>query len=83
MEKMKTANQHGVDEGSQSVNQDEHQAFAARELGPASYRLVHSEQGVQDIQRRLEEGHEVSDVVLLCEHDPPVVTVGRGADTAA
>ena len=64
MEKMKTANQHGVDEGSQSVNQDEHQAFAARELGPASYRLVHSEQGVQDIQRRLEEGHEVSDVVL-------------------
>lgn len=46
------------------MNQDENQAFAARELGPASSRLVQSEQGVLDIRRREEEGHEASDVVL-------------------
>lgn len=46
------------------MSRDEYQAFAARELGPAAYRLVQSERGQEDIRRRAEEGGELTDVVL-------------------
>jgi len=46
------------------VSQDEYQAFAARELGPASYRLVQTELGKEGLRRRQEMGGEVLDIVL-------------------
>ena len=42
----------------------EYQAFAARELGPASYRLLQSEAGVKDLARRTGQHVEIVDAVL-------------------
>lgn len=61
---MKMAKQGDRDGGKRTVSQDEYQAFAARELGPASYRLVQTERGAEDLRRRRVEGVEVSDIVL-------------------
>jgi DNA-directed RNA polymerase specialized sigma24 family protein len=46
------------------VSHDEYQAFAGRELGPASYRLVQTDLGKEDLRRRQEKGGEVLDIVL-------------------
>lgn len=46
------------------MSQDEHQAFAARELGQASYRLLQTQRGVEDLKRRQGEDSDVQDVVL-------------------
>jgi len=58
----------GIREGEGStLSQDEYDvylAFGARELGPASYRLLQTEQGKEDLRRRHEEGGETSDIVL-------------------
>ncbi len=61
---MKTIHQRSLEGEKRTLSQDEYQAFAARELGPASYRLVQTERGKEDLRRRHEEGGEISDIVL-------------------
>lgn len=53
-----------VDEGNRPMSSNEYQAFAADELGPASCRLLQSDPGEQDVQRRSSQGYEVRDAVL-------------------
>ncbi len=61
---MRTTHQRSLEGEKRTLSQDEYQAFAARELGPASYRLVQTERGKEDLRRRHEEGGEISDIVL-------------------
>ena len=46
------------------MSQDEYQAFAARELGAASYRLLQTQRGAEDLKGRQGQDREVADVVL-------------------
>jgi RNA polymerase sigma factor (sigma-70 family) len=61
------------------MNNDEYQAFAARELGPASYRLLQSEVGVKDLVRRTAQQVELADAVLGVVFD---ALRRRGEDSA-
>ena len=61
---MSTSSERTPDGEVGALSRDEYQAFASRELGPASYRLVQTERGQEDLRRRHEEGGEVLDIVL-------------------
>jgi RNA polymerase sigma factor (sigma-70 family) len=61
------------------MSQDEYQAFAARELGAASYRLLQTPFGLEALEKRKVPEREVSDVVLGVVFD----ALQRGESTDA
>ena len=61
---METEERVGVDGENLSVSQLQQQTFAAEALGEASVRLIGTEEGARDVERRLGEGNQVSDAVL-------------------
>jgi hypothetical protein len=61
---VRAAKYKGISKRSQHMSQDEYQAFAARELGAASYRLLQTQRGAEDLKGRQGQDREVADVVL-------------------
>ena len=79
---MRTARYKGDVNEPQNMSQDDYQAFAARELGAASYRLLQTEYGLEGIEKRKDPGREVSDVVLGVVFDALQQGEGEAAELA-
>ena len=79
---VRTARYKGDVNGPQHMSQDDYQAFAARELGAASYRLLQSDYGLEGLGKRKIAGREISDVVLGVVFDALQGGEGESAELA-